>query len=82
MPNGRAISVVGPHVASGHRMIVRVGEWRAHCRAASTPAQGLHSIADKVGRLSARQWDCQVDGDDPVVIHAMALRRKFYRFLA
>lgn len=21
------------------------------------------------------------DGDDPVVIHAMALRRKFYRFL-
>ena len=23
-----------------------------------------------------------IDGDDPVVIHAMALRRKFYRFLA
>lgn len=23
-----------------------------------------------------------VDGDDPVVIHAMALRRKFYRFLS
>lgn len=22
-----------------------------------------------------------IDGDDPVVIHAMALRRKFYRFL-
>lgn len=23
-----------------------------------------------------------IDGDGPVVIHAMALRRKFYRFLA
>lgn len=23
-----------------------------------------------------------IDGDDPVVIHAMPLRRKFYRFLA
>ena len=23
-----------------------------------------------------------IDGDDPVVIHAMALRPKFYRFLA
>lgn len=22
-----------------------------------------------------------IDGDDPVVIHAMQLRRKFYRFL-
>ena len=22
-----------------------------------------------------------IDGDDPVVIHAMALRQKFYRFL-
>lgn len=22
-----------------------------------------------------------IDGDDPVVIHAMPLRRKFYRFL-
>lgn len=23
-----------------------------------------------------------IDGEDPVVIHAMGLRRKFYRFLA
>lgn len=23
-----------------------------------------------------------IDGEDPVVIHAMSLRRKFYRFLA
>lgn len=23
-----------------------------------------------------------IDGDDPVIIHAMALRPKFYRFLA
>ncbi len=23
----------------------------------------------------------EIDGDDPVIIHAMALRTKFYRFL-
>ncbi len=39
-----------------------------------------HGVADEDIHHATRCRVLDIDGDDPVVVHAMTLRRKFYKF--